>query len=142
LGIYEKWSQKKVERFINLSKEYTISETINIMNISESSARCKAMNLGITFKRATVLWTEEKNDILNEMWGNKPVEQIAKKVGGTVSAVLKQAGKLGLGPSKEAGIEYINLKTVAELFGVSKETVARNWGKKGLTIKKIKLCEK
>lgn len=88
-----------------------------------------------------ISWIEEEISYLEDKWGVKSVEAIAKKLNKTKTAILIKAKRLKLGSPYNSG-EYINANQTAELLQVQVKTITKTWiGKYGLNGRKRALKE-
>ena len=81
-------------------------------------------------------WTASELDYLHEVWGEKTIPEIAKKLGRSINAVRIKAGRSGHFGQMWSG-EMMTARKVSELLGVDIHTVTDWWiGKCGLKAKK------
>lgn len=120
--IKKRWSAEE-ERIIN---EYyqlkPVSELLELLpGRTRDSIIKKAKQLGINSENR--YWSEDETTYLEEKWGVVPVENIAKKLSRTKSAVLLKAYKIGLREQVLANGEYLTPKDVASILAVATRTV-------------------
>ena len=80
-------------------------------------------------------WTKKEEEILKELWGEKPPSSIAKKLKRTETAIVVRAKKLKLGPYCQ---EYLTFSNIADLVGLDSHCISETWKNKGLKYKKYK----
>ena len=71
-------------------------------------------------------WSKEELDYIREVWGEKTVPEIAKKLGRTINAVKIKAQRMGYTGQKWYG-EMMSARKVSELLGVDVHTVCDYW---------------
>lgn len=81
----------------------------------------KAKQLGLSSENR--YWSEEQVAYLEEKWGVLPVENIARKLERTKSAILLKAHKIGLREQAIANGEYLTPKYISSVLAVGVRTV-------------------
>lgn len=76
--------------------------------------------------RSNTTWTAEEDELLEDMWGTKPPQSIAQKLGRSTEAVIQRVKKKQLGTFTEVGV-YINRHQAAQMVGVDYKVLPRNW---------------
>lgn len=86
-------------------------------------------------------WTEEEKDFINEYWGVRTTDYIAKKLNRTKYAIIRYAEKNKLGSAyKEC---YLSTEDISKMFNIDSSTVSKIWIKSyGLKGRKRKLRER
>lgn len=80
-------------------------------------------------------WTEEKVELLKDMWGFKSIKVIAEKLEKTETAVILKAKSLGLGSAYTS--ELLNANQISQIFGVDRHVITDTWKDKyNLPLKK------
>lgn len=72
------------------------------------------------------IWTDEELNKLKDLWGNKPIRVIARRLNRTETAVIVKAKRLKLGSPSCAG-DYLNANRIAMIMGVDCRTVTGYW---------------
>ena len=83
-------------------------------------------------------WTAEEIQALEDMWGEKTPDLIAKNLGRTVNAIIVMSKRLGLG-SYLANSEYLNSFTITKIMGLDSHVIQRTWKRYGFTMQKKKI---
>ena len=71
-------------------------------------------------------WTKEELDYIRDVWGEKTVPEIAKKLGRTINAVKVKTQRMGYTGQKWYG-GMMSARKVSELLGVDVHTVCDYW---------------
>lgn len=86
-------------------------------------------------------WSADELEYLREVWGEKTIPQIAKKLGRSINAVKIKSVRLGYRSQKWCG-EMMSARKVSELLGVDIHAITDYWIPKcGLKGKKKQLGE-
>lgn len=72
------------------------------------------------------IWSEKDIEYLCDNWGDKPVPQIAKKLGRTVNAIVLKAKRMNLGNQMDSG-SMINARRASYLLGIDVHTITDYW---------------
>ena len=81
-------------------------------------------------------WTKQEEELLTSLCEKQSIEYIAKRLGRDKNSVRAKRYRMGLSNLKNA-TDRLLLTQVAELVGIDKTTVYKNWSKYGLKIRKI-----
>ena len=129
------WTQEEyelLEKLVMVDKK-TPREIANILNRSEESVVIKINRRGLKVQtNDKKFWTTEEEQILSDLWGNKPIEYIAKKLERTVSSLKNKAYQLGLGSQLDNNYDGLKISEIAKLFNVRLELVNIYWISLGL----------
>lgn len=92
------------------------------------SIRTKRFALGLTGKDGCRKkdWSKEELDYIREVWGEKTIPEIARKLGRSIEAVKIKAQRMGYTGQKWYG-EMMSARKVSELLGVDVHTVCDYW---------------
>lgn len=136
------WTKEEELLLVNLSQKYYIKEIAKLLNKSEAedSIVIKINRRGLKVQtNGKKFWTKEEEEILSDLWGNKPIEYIAKKLNRTVSSLKNKAYQLGLGSQLDNNYDGLKISEIAELFNVRLDLVNIYWISLGLkySIRKI-----
>ena len=71
-------------------------------------------------------WSQEELDYIREVWGQKTIPEIAKKLGRSINAVKVKTQRMGYTGQKWYG-EMMSARKVSELLGVDVHTVCDYW---------------
>ena len=71
-------------------------------------------------------WSKEELDYIREVWGEKTIPEIARKLGRSIDAVKVKAFRMGFTGQKWYG-EMMSARKVGELLGVDGHTVCDYW---------------
>lgn len=107
------------------------------------SIRNKRYSLGLTGKDGCrkADWSKEELDYIREVWGQKTIPEIAKKLGRSINAVKIKTTRMGYTGQKWYG-EMMSARKVSELLGVDVHAVCDYWIPKcGLKAKSKRLGE-
>ena len=69
-------------------------------------------------------WTQEEMDFLEDKWGVIGVNAIAKQLNRPVKGIITKAERMQLGGAYDS---YLTTNKIAEMFGIHRQTVLRNW---------------
>lgn len=85
-------------------------------------------------------WTKQEIEYLEEKWGSKPMEGIAKELGRKIGGVQAKAHKLGLGRFTRAG-DYITIYELAEVVNQRRLDghTMRTWRRQDMPIRRKKV---
>lgn len=92
------------------------------------SIRSKRLALGLTGKDGCRKkdWSKEELDYIREVWGEKTIPEIAKKLGRSINAVKIKSQRMGYTGQKWYG-EMMSARKVSELLGVDVHAVCDYW---------------
>ena len=135
------WTEEEIKKLKELSKKYHYGKIAEIMDKSKEAVYLKAKRLGITLIQDRREWTKEEETLLTELWGNKPIEYIAKKLKRTVISLKVKAERMELGPMIENNSYFITVSDISEIFNVTRDRVTITWVKLGLNLTQIKLTQ-
>lgn len=114
------------------------------LNRSVGTIRTKRRALGLIGKKNCRKsdWSQDELDYLDEVWGERTIPEIAKKLGRSVNAVKVKSVRLGY-PSQKWYGGMMSARKVSELLGVDVHAVTDFWIRKcGLKGKNKLLGEK
>lgn len=133
--VRKNWTKEEVEFLKSKVKtQVSLKEIADALNRTEDSVYKKAKKLDLNLLLDRRNWTKEEETLLSDLWGYKPIEQIAKKLNRSVSSIRNKAFLLKLGPQKE-NYEVLNINTICELFNQTYEVVTIFWVALGLKLK-------
>lgn len=136
------WTEEDVDVLKELSEEFHYFEIAEILGRSKNSIYLKARKLGITLIQDRRKWTEEEEQQLEELWGSKSIEVIAKRLKRTVFSLKVKAVRMKLGPMIRNVTDKLTVYDIVDLIGVSRDRITTTWIKLGLKLKKKKLTKK
>lgn len=92
------------------------------------SIRTKRFSLGLVGKDGCRKkdWSQEELDYIREVWGEKTIPEIAKKLGRSINAVKIKTTRMGYTGQKWYG-EMMSARKVSELLGVDVHAVCNYW---------------
>lgn len=121
----KRWTAAEEKIIYEFYQLKTINELLTFLpGRTRESIIKKAKQLGLSSENR--YWSEEEVVYLEEKWGVLPVENIAKKLERTKSAILLKAHKIGLREQAIANGEYLTPKDVSSVLAVGARTVY-NW---------------
>jgi len=129
------WTEEEYQRLEHLVmiEKKSPKEIAQILDRSEDSVIIKINRRGLKIQtNKKRYWTKEEEELLSDLWGNKSIEYIAKKLNRTVSSVSNKVFLLGLGSHVENNYDGLRIQEICELFNVSRETVSDYWIALGL----------
>lgn len=135
------WTEKEIELLKELSEQYHYADIADMMGKTENAIYLKARRLGITLIQDRRKWTEEEEIELQDLWGTKSIEFIAKKLKRTVFSIKVKATRMGIGPMIKNNYELLTISDICESLQVSRDRIMNTWVKLGLKLKKKKLTE-
>lgn len=133
------WTEEEIKTLKILSDKYHYSEIALIMNKTENAIYLKARRLNITLIQDRRKWTKEEETLLQDLWGNKPIELIAKKMKRTVFSLKVKAVRMGLGSMIRNNGDLITISDMVDILNVSRDRIITTWVKYGLNLKQKKL---
>lgn len=136
------WTAEDVETLIKLSEEFHYEEIAEIMNRTKNAIYLKARKLNITLIQDRRKWTSEEEELLEELWGNKSIGIIAKKLKRTEFSLKVKAVRMGLGPMIRNLTDKLTVYDVIDILGVTRDRIVNTWVKYGLKLKKKKVTAK
>ena len=117
----------------------TTKEISEIMGRTEESINKKIYKQGLKNQTGDKkLWTEEEEIMLSDLWGNKSMDLITKKLNRTASSISNKAYELNLGSQIDNNYDGLTIPTICKIFNVSYNTVSINWVALGLKLKSRK----
>lgn len=127
------WTEEELD-YLKVNWQRPDEELCAELGRNIGTIRSKRTELGLIGKkgRRKAGWKPEELEYLQEVWGQKTIPQIARKLGRSVNAVKVKSYRMGLGGQKWYG-EMMSGRKVSELLGVDVHTVCDLWiGKCGL----------
>lgn len=86
-------------------------------------------------------WKNEEIEYLKENFGSEPIEEIARKLNRSVSAVLLKSRRLRIG-SISANMDNLNTVQLGDALGIQARDVVNFINKYGLKARKVKLIKR
>ena len=133
------WTEEEINTLRELSNKLHYKKIAIIMNKSENAIYLKAKRLGITLIQDRREWTKEEEEILSDLWGNKPLEYIAKKLKRTTFSLKVKAIRMNLGSMIKNNSEIITISDMIEILDVTRDRIINTWQKLGLKLQQKKL---
>jgi hypothetical protein len=133
------WTDEQIEQLKILADNYHYKVIAQIMGKTDNAIYLKAKKLGIILIQDRRKWTTEEELMLEDLWGNKSIEYIAKKLKRSIFSLKVKAVRMGLGPMIANNYDKITISDISELLSVSRDRIVNTWPKLGLkiTYKKI-----
>lgn len=132
---WTKEEYQQLEKLLTIDKK-TPKEIAEILGRTEDSIIIKINRKGLkneTYEKK--FWTEEEEQLLSDLWGNVPIEKIAKQLDRTVSSLLNKARQLKLGAQIENNYDGIKISELCDIFNIRRELVSVHWVALGLKVK-------
>lgn len=109
-------------------QDQTDEEMAENVGHSVSSTKARRAKLGFKTRNTCrgLAWTQKELDYIQEVWGQKTIPQIARKLGRSINAVRIKANRLGYTGQKWYG-EMMSARKVSELLGIDVHTVCDYW---------------
>lgn len=136
------WTADDVETLIKLSEEFHYEEIAEIMNRTKNAIYLKARKLNITLIQDRRKWTKEEEELLEDLWGNKSIGVIAKKLKRTEFSLKVKAVRMNLGPMIRNLTDKLTIYDIIDILGVSRDKIVNTWIKYGLKLKKKRVTDK
>ncbi len=145
---YSYWTAKDKNTLKEMWEKHTLSEIASFFNKTPNAIDHMARKLklpphreiatGKKYKR----WTEREKNMLMSLWGEKDLNDIANRLGRSLSSIKDMVHKLGL-PAAQDASNYLTQREVARIMGVTNKKLAY-WENKRKIIKfrKVKLVGK
>lgn len=136
------WSAEDIE-WLKANWQLPDAELAEKLNRPRGSILTKRVELGLVGKdgKRQCDWSKEELDYIREVWGQKTIPEIAKKLGRSINAVKIKTTRMGYTGQKWYG-EMMSARKVSELLGVDVHTVCDYWIPKcGLKAKSKRLGE-
>ena len=137
----KKWTEEDYEKlkYLVMIEKRTTKEISEIMGRTEESINKKIYKQGLKNQTGDKkLWTEEEEIMLSDLWGNKSMDLITKKLNRTASSISNKAYELNLGSQIDNNYDGLTIPTICKIFNVSYNTVSINWVALGLKLKSRK----
>lgn len=139
------WTDEEISLLKEYAKTMDSSQIANKMNKSIKTVRsqAKVQNIEISENQnyTNSNWTDEEETLLSDLWGNKSIDLIAKKLNRTVSSLQNKTYELNLGSQIDNNYDGLTISTICDLFNVSYNTVSINWVALGLKLNKRKISK-
>ena len=129
------WTDEEVEKLKVLSEKLHYKEIAVIMQKTDNAIYLKARKLGITLIQDRRKWTSLEEEQLKELWGNKTLEYITRKLRRTTYSVIVKANRLKLGPMIRNNSELLTISDVMDILNVTRDRITITWVKLGLELK-------
>lgn len=136
------WSDEDLA-WLNENWQLPDTELSEKLDRPVQSIRSKRLALGLTGKDGCRKkdWSKEELDYIREVWGEKTIPDIAKKLGRSINAVKIKSQRMGYTGQKWYG-GMMSARKVSELLGVDVHAVCDYWIPKcGLKAKSKRLGE-
>ena len=136
------WSAEELT-WLNENWQLPDTELSEKLGRPVQSIRTKRLSLGLVGKdgKRQKDWSKEELDYIREVWGQKTIPEIAKKLGRSINAVKIKTMRMGYTGQKWYG-EMMSARKVSELLGVDVHAVCDFWIPKcGLKAKSKRLGE-
>lgn len=136
------WSSEDIE-WLKVNWQLPDAELAEKLDRPRGSILTKRVELGLVGKdgKRQSDWSQEELDYIREVWGQKTIPEIAKKLGRSINAVKIKTTRMGYTGQKWYG-EMMSARKVSELLGVDVHAVCDYWIPKcGLKAKSKRLGE-
>lgn len=124
----KKWAEWEVQYLREHWQEMSDEELAANVGHTLASTQAYRCKMGLcrrqSFKGQD--WSDDELEYIQEVWGEKTIPEIAKKIGRTVNSVKVKAYRIGLTGQKWYG-EMMSARKVSELLGVDVHTVCDYW---------------
>lgn len=138
IGNKKSWTEdeyKLLEKLTMIDKK-SPKEIAEILGRTEDAIIIKINRRGLQIQTNDKrYWTDEEETLLSDLWGQEPVELIAKKLNRTVSSIKNKVFLLGLGSAVNNNYNGLTIKEISELLGININTVSVGWIGLGLKYK-------
>lgn len=128
------WTKEEDTLLKELLNDYTTFEVAELLDRSEESIVVRAKKIGIEIDQMNRKWTTEEEELLSDLWGEKPIEYIAKVLNRTETALINRSYVLGLGSQIENNYDGLTIPEISNLFLVGTITILTSWVVLGLKI--------
>ncbi len=128
------WTLEEAETLLELLTTYSSFEVAQILERSEEAITAKAIKMGYDIDYKHRRWTSDEEMLLSDLWGNEPIEKIAKKLNRTESAIINRVFILGLGSQIDNNYEGLKIQDIADIFGINRITILTSWVALGLKL--------
>ncbi|MBE6152455.1 MAG: hypothetical protein E7165_04005 [Firmicutes bacterium] len=135
------WTEEEITTLKELAEIYHYTEIAKIMGKSENAIYLKAKRLGITLIQDRREWTEDEENLLADLWGNKSIEAIAKDMKRTIFSIKVKAVRMNLGPMIRNNYDLITVSDMEDILNVSRDRIVNTWVKLGLKLKKKRITQ-
>lgn len=136
------WTKEEIETLKLLANKYHYKDIAKKMGKTENAIYFKARKLKIVLIQDSKKWTFEEEQKFKDLWGNKPIELIAKELKRSIFSLRIKAVKMELGSMISNNYEIITISDISELLGVTRDRITGTWLKLGLNIRLTKLTNK
>lgn len=113
-----------------------IDELEQLTKLPRWMVRNIASRLGYRAGRERRMWTQEERDFLLDQYGRIPVANIARRLQRSVASVVLKAHHLHLNQLDNQG--WFSLTELATILKIDRETIRRDWIRRGLTFRRIR----
>lgn len=128
------WTEEESNLLLELLTTYSSFEVAAILNRSEEAVIVKAINLGYEINARHRRWTSIDDETLSDLWGNKSIDIIAKKLNRTVSSIINRVYVLKLGSQIINNYDGITIQELSNIFMVNRSTILTSWISLGLKL--------
>lgn len=103
-------------------------ELANAVGHTPAATQARRSKLGLRHRQSFKGkdWSQEELDYIREVWGQKTIPEIARKLGRTINAVKVKTQRMGYTGQKWYG-EMMSARKVSELLGVDVYAVCDYW---------------
>lgn len=125
----KRWTISEEKQLEELLKGHHCLEVAKIMGRSEYAIYLKAKKLNLPILPNYKKWKKEDEMQLEEKWGTKAIEKLAKELGRTVGALRTKAWSMKLGGQLEADGNIMKISDIEKYIGISRsriETLEKN----------------
>lgn len=125
------WTRQEDEVLINEYRGHNaeavavkIGRTVPSVQVRAMVLRRRGEEIQVRMRGASIAWSKEDVELLEDLWGTVPLKEVARKLDLTPGAVLYKAHHT-FGTLRE-NREYMSPRDVGEIMGVSDRTI-RDW---------------
>lgn len=134
-----KWTEEEINTLKLLAEKYHYIDIAEKMGKTENAIYLKARRLNIKLIHNKRQWTKEEEQKFRDLWGNKSIELIAKKLKRSVFSLKVKAVRMELGSMISNNYETITISDISELLDVTRDRITGTWVELGLNITLTKL---
>lgn len=138
IGNKKSWTEDeyKLLEKLTMTDKKSPKEIAEILGRTEDAIIIKINRRGLQIQTNDKrYWTAEEETLLSDLWGQEPVELIARKLNRTVSSIKNKVFLLGLGSASNNNYNGLTIKEISELLGININTVSVGWIGLGLKYK-------
>lgn len=122
------WTQEHDDFLRAHWQEMSDVELANAVGHTPAATQARRGKLGLRHRQSFKGkdWSQEELDYIRDVWGQKTIPEIAKKLGRTINAVKVKTQRMGYTGQKWYG-EMMSARKVSELLGVDVHAVCDYW---------------